>query len=69
MHAFRKMTESVGSGDVSQLPELHVTTSGLKAYVSATAVNDIEVARRSMGAMDTAPFQDLGGSMQIIFQL
>ena len=54
------MTESFGNGDVSQLPELHATTSGLKAYVSATAVNDIESARRSMGGHGYSAFSGLG---------
>jgi len=58
--AFKKVAESSGSGDVSQLPELHGTTSGLKAYVSATAVNDIEVARRSMGGHGYSAFSGLG---------
>ena len=54
------MTDSSGSGDVSQLPEMHSTTSGLKVYVSAIAVNDIEVARRSMGGHGYSAFSGLG---------
>jgi hypothetical protein len=55
--AFKK---SSGSGDVSQLPELHAMTSGLKAYVSTTTVDDIEIARRSMGGHGYSAFSGLG---------
>jgi acyl-CoA oxidase len=54
------MTESLGNGDLSLLPELHATTSGLKAYVSAATVNDIESARRSMGGHGYSAFSGLG---------
>lgn len=54
------MATRLASGDTSLLGELHATTSGLKVLVSSTGVQDIEVARRSMGGHGYSAFAGLG---------
>ncbi|KAI0758856.1 acyl-CoA oxidase [Fomes fomentarius] len=58
--AFSEMTNRLTSGDTSLLAEMHATTSGLKVLVSATAIQDIETARRSMGGHGFSDFAGVG---------
>lgn len=54
------MSKRLATGDASLLAEMHATTSGLKAMVSSMAVQDLEVARRSMGGHGYSAFAGLG---------
>ena len=54
------MVEDLKKGDTSLLAEMHATTSGLKIYVSANGVQDLETARRSMGGHGYSAFAGLG---------
>ncbi|EFI26847.1 acyl-CoA oxidase [Coprinopsis cinerea okayama7 len=58
--AFDTMAGRLAKGDTSLLAEMHATTSGLKVLVSSTGVQDIEVARRSMGGHGYSAFSGLG---------
>jgi acyl-CoA oxidase len=58
--SFDIMATRLAKGDASLLAELHTTTSGLKVLVSSTGVQDIEVARRSMGGHGYSAFAGLG---------
>ncbi|KAF6750439.1 acyl-CoA oxidase [Ephemerocybe angulata] len=58
--AFDTMAACLAKGDTSLLAEMHATTSGLKVLVSSTGVQDIEVARRSMGGHGYSAFAGLG---------
>ncbi|TFK73089.1 acyl-CoA oxidase [Pluteus cervinus] len=58
--AFDTMAERLSSGDASLLAELHATTSGLKILCTTMSVNDIEVARRSMGGHGYSAYAGLG---------
>ncbi|KAJ2913498.1 hypothetical protein MD484_g6924, partial [Candolleomyces efflorescens] len=58
--AFDTMAAKLSKGDTSLLAEMHSTTSGLKVLVSSTGVQDIEVARRSMGGHGYSAFAGLG---------
>lgn len=55
------MSSRLASGDMSLLPEMHATTSGLKVLVTTATVQDIETARRSMGGHGFSAFSGLGG--------
>ncbi|KAF8636086.1 hypothetical protein AX17_003791 [Amanita inopinata Kibby_2008] len=59
-NAFDTMSTRLASGDASSLAEMHAITSGLKVIVSSTAVQDLEVARRSMGGHGYSVFAGLG---------
>jgi acyl-CoA oxidase len=54
------MSSRLAKGDTSLLGEIHAITSGLKVLVTTTAVNDVEVARRSMGGHGYSGFSGLG---------
>jgi acyl-CoA oxidase len=54
------MAARLAKGDTSLLAEMHATTSGLKVLVSSIGVQDIEVARRSMGGHGYSAFAGLG---------
>lgn len=54
------MASRLASGDTSLLAEMHATTSGLKVLISTIGINDIEVARRSMGGHGYSAFSGLG---------
>ncbi|TFK36086.1 peroxisomal oxidase [Crucibulum laeve] len=58
--AFEQMSSRLAKGDTSLLAEMHATTSGLKVLVSSTGVQDLEVARRSMGGHGYSVFAGLG---------
>ncbi|PFH50109.1 hypothetical protein AMATHDRAFT_61772 [Amanita thiersii Skay4041] len=58
--AFQTMASRLASGDTTLLGEMHATTSGLKVMVSMTGVQDLEVARRSMGGHGYSAFSGLG---------
>ncbi|KAF9456699.1 acyl-CoA dehydrogenase/oxidase C-terminal [Collybia nuda] len=60
MKTFNTMSSRLASGDTSMLPEMHATTSGLKVMVSSLGVQDLEVARRSMGGHGYSAFAGLG---------
>jgi len=60
MTAFAAMSTRLTSGDTSLLAEMHATTSGLKVLVSTTGIQDLEVARRSMGGHGYSAFAGLG---------
>ncbi len=42
------------------LPEMHAITSGLKVLCTATTMDDIESARRSMGGHGYSAFAGVG---------
>lgn len=54
------MASRLASGDTSSLAEMHATTSGLKVLISTIGINDIEIARRSMGGHGYSAFSGLG---------
>jgi acyl-CoA oxidase len=55
------MAARLAKGDTSLLAEMHATTSGVKVLVSSiSGVQDIEVARRSMGGHGYSAFAGLG---------
>ncbi|GBE86858.1 Acyl-coenzyme A oxidase 3 [Sparassis crispa] len=54
------MQSQLTTGDTSLLAEMHATSSGLKILASATAIQDIETARRSMGGHGYSDFAGLG---------
>lgn len=58
--SFNNMASRLASGDTSLLAEMHATTSGLKVLISTIGINDIEVARRSMGGHGYSAFSGLG---------
>ncbi|KAK1236046.1 hypothetical protein PQX77_000725 [Marasmius sp. AFHP31] len=58
--AFMDMSERLANGDASLLAELHATTSGLKVLCSTASVQDLEVARRSMGGHGFSAFAGIG---------
>ncbi|KAJ7257516.1 peroxisomal oxidase [Mycena haematopus] len=57
---FDSLARGLSSGDTSQLAEMHVMTSGLKVLVSATGIQDLETARRSMGGHGYSAFAGVG---------
>ena len=54
------MSNQLPSGDTSLLTEVHATSSGLKVLATTTAIQDLEVARRSMGGHGYSAFSGLG---------
>jgi acyl-CoA oxidase len=58
--AFDTLAGNLARGDTSLLAEMHAITSGLKVVVSSTGVQDLEVARRSMGGHGYSAFAGLG---------
>jgi len=58
--AFNTLAGNLARGDTSLLAEMHAITSGLKVVVSNTGVQDLEVARRSMGGHGYSAFAGLG---------
>lgn len=54
------MSAKLAHNDTSSLADMHAITSGLKVLVSATSVEDVEVARRSMGGHGYSAFAGLG---------
>ncbi|KAK7029744.1 acyl-coenzyme A oxidase [Favolaschia claudopus] len=54
------LARGLSSGDMSQLAEMHVMTSGLKVLVSTTGIQDLETARRSMGGHGFSAFSGIG---------
>jgi acyl-CoA oxidase len=58
--AFTIMSTRVASGDTSMLAEMHATTAGLKILVTTTGIQDVEIARRSMGGHGYSAFAGLG---------
>lgn len=54
------MSGQLQKGDTSLLAEMHAITSGLKVLVSSTGVQDLEIARRSMGGHGYSAFSGLG---------
>ncbi|KAJ7437267.1 peroxisomal oxidase [Mycena galericulata] len=57
---FDALARGLSSGDTSKLAEMHVMTSGLKVLVSATGIQDLETARRSMGGHGYSAFAGVG---------
>nr|GAT48801.1 peroxisomal oxidase [Mycena chlorophos] len=57
---FASLAQGLAAGDVSQLAEMHMMTSGLKVLVSTTAIQDIEGARRAMGGHGYSGFSGVG---------
>ncbi|TDL27073.1 acyl-CoA oxidase [Rickenella mellea] len=58
--SFDAMASRLASGDTSLLAEIHATTSGLKVLCTTTSIQDVEVARRSMGGHGYSAFAGLG---------
>ena len=54
------MTTRLASGNTSLLAEMHATTSGLKVIVMTMGIQDLEIARRSMGGHGYSTFAGLG---------
>ncbi|XP_039715427.1 peroxisomal acyl-coenzyme A oxidase 1 isoform X2 [Pteropus medius] len=46
---YHRINEDIGQGDLSELPELHALTAGLKAYTTWTASSAIEACRMACG--------------------
>uniref|UniRef100_A0A8C2W3I7 Acyl-coenzyme A oxidase n=1 Tax=Chinchilla lanigera TaxID=34839 RepID=A0A8C2W3I7_CHILA len=46
---YHRINESIGQGDLSELPELHALTAGLKAFTTWTANTGIEECRLACG--------------------
>jgi len=47
--SFEKMSQKLASGDTSELAETHAVLSAMKSRVTASTIESLEVARRSMG--------------------
>ncbi|RDB17664.1 Peroxisomal acyl-coenzyme A oxidase 1 [Hypsizygus marmoreus] len=60
INSFNTMASRLATGDTSLLAEMHATTSGLKVLCSTMGVQDLEVARRSMGGHGYSAFAGLG---------
>lgn len=60
MRTFETMSKQLSTGDTSLLAEMHATTSGLKVLITTLGINDVEVARRSMGGHGFSAFSGLG---------
>ena len=54
------MSNQLPSGDTSLLAEVRATSSGLKVLATTTAIQDLEVARRSKGGYGYSAFSGLG---------
>jgi len=54
------MSSHLQKGDASLLAEMHAITSGLKVLVTTTSIQDVEIARRSMGGHGYSAFSGLG---------
>ncbi|XP_008068290.1 peroxisomal acyl-coenzyme A oxidase 1 isoform X1 [Carlito syrichta] len=46
---YHRINEGIGQGDLTELPELHALTAGLKAFTSWTANTGIEACRMACG--------------------
>ncbi|KAF7297428.1 Acyl-coenzyme A oxidase [Mycena indigotica] len=57
---FDSLAKGLSSGDMSQLAEMHMMTSGLKILVTTSSIQDIETARRSMGGHGYSGFSGVG---------
>ena len=60
LYSYSKMSERLARNDTSLLAGMHAVTRGLKVLVTTTSVEDIEVARRSMGGHGYSAFSGLG---------
>ncbi|KAK0445628.1 peroxisomal oxidase [Desarmillaria tabescens] len=60
LKSFNAFSRKLASGDMSMLPEMHAITSGLKVLCTATTMDDIESARRSMGGHGYSAFAGVG---------
>lgn len=60
MKAFEATSAGLASGDTSLLAETHAIASGLKILTTTTGIQDLEVARRSMGGHGYSAFAGLG---------
>ena len=60
LNSYSKLSERLVRNDMSLLAGMHAVTSGLKVLVTTTSVEDIEVARRSMGGHGYSAFSGLG---------
>lgn len=60
IQSFQVMSNRLQKGDASLLAEMHAITSGLKVLVTTTGIQDLEVARRSMGGHGYSAFSGLG---------
>ncbi|KAF5353255.1 hypothetical protein D9756_008030 [Leucocoprinus leucothites] len=60
IQSFEVMSSRLQKGDTSLLAEMHAITSGLKVLVTSTGIQDLEVARRSMGGHGYSAFSGLG---------
>ncbi|KAG7441254.1 peroxisomal oxidase [Guyanagaster necrorhizus] len=58
--SFGTFSRQLASGNMSMLPEMHAITSGLKVLCTATIMDDIESARRSMGGHGYSAFAGVG---------
>ncbi|KAH8114987.1 acyl-CoA dehydrogenase/oxidase C-terminal [Phellopilus nigrolimitatus] len=56
----KDLLAQLNRGDTSYLAEMHAMTSGLKVLVTTTSMEDIEVARRSMGGHGYSAYSALG---------
>nr|XP_037849580.1 LOW QUALITY PROTEIN: peroxisomal acyl-coenzyme A oxidase 1 [Chlorocebus sabaeus] len=54
-----RINEGIGQGDLSELPELHALTAGLKAFTSWTANTGIEACRMACGGHGYYSLQSL----------
>lgn len=60
LKSFEAFSRQLASGDMTMLPEMHAITSGLKVLCTATTMDDIESARRSMGGHGYSAFAGVG---------
>ncbi|KXN92550.1 Putative peroxisomal acyl-coenzyme A oxidase 1.2 [Leucoagaricus sp. SymC.cos] len=60
IQSFEVMSGRLQKGDTSLLAEMHAVTSGLKVLVTSTGIQDLEIARRSMGGHGYSAFSGLG---------
>lgn len=49
LDSYTQMSAKLAQNDTSAIADMHAITSGLRVLVSSTSVEDVEVARRSMG--------------------
>ncbi|KAK0476960.1 peroxisomal oxidase [Armillaria novae-zelandiae] len=60
LKSFNAFSRQLASGDMTMLPEMHAITSGLKVLCTATTMEDVESARRSMGGHGYSAFAGVG---------
>lgn len=57
---YDELVKNLGSGDIKNLPEVHATSSGLKAISTIFAANGMEECRKACGGHGFSSFSGIG---------